>query len=37
MRIVMEHEAARGCQVYDVHQKNLGTTTSLDLHRERSR
>ena len=32
MRIVMEHEAARGCQVYDVHEKNLGyDVTSLDL------
>ena len=32
MRIVMEHEAARGCQVYDVHEKNLGyDLTSLDL------
>ena len=33
MRVVMEHEAARGCQVYDVHEKNLGyDVTSLDLH-----
>ena len=32
MRVVMEHEAARGCQVYDVHEKNLGyDVTSLDL------
>ena len=32
MRIVMEHETARGCQVYDVHEKNLGyDITSLDL------
>ena len=32
MRIVIEHEAARGCQVYDVHEKNLGyDVTSLDL------
>ena len=32
MRIVMEHEAARGCQVYDVHEKTLGyDVTSLDL------
>ena len=31
MRVVMEHEAARGCQVYDVHEKNLGyDVTSLD-------
>ena len=32
MCVVMEHEAARGCQVYDVHEKNLGyDITSLDL------
>ncbi len=32
MRVVMDHEAARGCQVYDVHEKNLGyDLTSLDL------
>ena len=32
MRIVMEHETARGCQVHDVHEKNLGyDITSLDL------
>jgi hypothetical protein len=32
MRIVMEHECNRGCQVYDVHEKNLGyDVTSLDL------
>jgi len=32
MRVVMEHEAARGCQVRDVHQDNLGyDLTSLDL------
>ena len=32
MRVVMEHEAARGCQVYDVHEKNLGyDVTSLGL------
>ena len=32
MRIAMEHEVARGCQVYDVHEKNLGyNVTSLDL------
>ena len=32
MRIVMDHEAERGCQVYDVHEKNLGyDVTSLDL------
>ena len=31
-RIVIEHEAARGCQVYGVHEKNLGyDVTSLDL------
>ena len=32
MRVVMEHEAARGCQLYDVHEQNLGyDVTSLDL------
>ena len=32
MRVVMEHEANRGCQVYDVHEQNLGyDVTSLDL------
>ena len=32
MHVVMEHEAARGCQVYDVHEQNLGyDVTSLDL------
>ena len=32
MRVVMEHEAAQGRQVYDVHEKNLGyDITSLDL------
>lgn len=32
MRVVMEHEKSRGCQVYDVHEKNLGyDVTSLDL------
>ena len=32
MRVVMDHETARGCQVYDVHEKNLGyDVTSLDL------
>ena len=32
MRIVIEHEAAQGRQVYDVHEKNLGyDITSLDL------
>ena len=32
MQIVMEHERSRGCQVYDVHEKNLGyDITSLDL------
>ena len=32
MRAVMQHEAARGCQVYDVHEKNLGyDVTSLHL------
>ena len=31
MRVVMEYETARGCQVYDVHKKNLGyDVTSLD-------
>jgi hypothetical protein len=32
MRVVIEHEQGRGCQVYDVHEKNLGyDVTSLDL------
>lgn len=32
MRIVMEHESKKGCQVYDVSEKNLGyDVTSLDL------
>ena len=32
MKVVMEHEQARGRQVYDVHEKNLGyDITSLDL------
>jgi hypothetical protein len=32
MQIVMEHERNRSCQVYDVHEKNLGyDITSLDL------
>jgi len=32
MQIAMEHENSRGCQVYDVHEKNLGyDITSLDL------
>ena len=32
MRVVMDHEAARGCQVQDVHEQNLGyDVTSLDL------
>jgi superfamily II DNA or RNA helicase len=32
MRIVIDHEAAQGRQVYDVHEKNLGyDITSLDL------
>ena len=32
MRTVMDYEAARGCQVYDVHERNLGyDVTSLDL------
>lgn len=32
MRVVIEQEQARGCQVYDVHEKNLGyDVTSLDL------
>ena len=32
MRVVMEHEAAQGRRVYDVHEKNLGyDLTSLDL------
>ena len=32
MRVAMEYETARGCQVYDVHEQNLGyDVTSLDL------
>jgi len=32
MNVVMEHEAAQGRKVYDVHHKNLGyDVTSLDL------
>jgi hypothetical protein len=32
MRVVMEYEAAKGRQVYDVHEKNLGyDITSLDI------
>jgi hypothetical protein len=32
MRVVIEHEKAKGRQVYDVHEKNLGyDVTSLDL------
>jgi hypothetical protein len=32
MQLVMQHETARGCQVYDIHEKNLGyDITSLDL------
>ena len=32
MQVVMEHEAAQGRQVYDVHEENLGyDVTSLDL------
>ena len=32
MQVVMDYEAARGCQVYDVHERNLGyDVTSLDL------
>ena len=32
MQIVIEHERSRGCQVYDIHEKNLGyDITSLDL------
>jgi len=32
MQLVMDHERARGCQVYDIHEKNLGyDITSLDL------
>ena len=32
MRVVMEHERAKGKQVYDVHEKNLGyDVTSLGL------
>ena len=31
MRVVMEYETAQGCQVHDVHEKNLGyDVTSLD-------
>ena len=31
MRVVMEYETARGCRVYDIHEKNLGyDVTSLD-------
>ena len=31
MRVVMDHEAARGCKVRDVHERNLGyDITSLD-------
>ena len=31
MRMIMDFEAARGCQVHDVHEKNLGyDVTSLD-------
>ncbi|HEX9271315.1 MAG TPA: DUF3883 domain-containing protein, partial [Candidatus Binatia bacterium] len=32
MQLVMNHERSRGCQVYDIHEKNLGyDITSLDL------
>ena len=32
MQLVMQHETARGCQVYNIHEKNLGyDITSLDL------
>ncbi|MBM3143885.1 MAG: DUF3883 domain-containing protein [Chloroflexi bacterium] len=32
MQVVMDYEKGRGCQVYDVHEKNLGyDITSLDL------
>lgn len=32
MQVVIQHERDRGCQVYDVHEKNLGyDITSLDL------
>jgi superfamily II DNA or RNA helicase len=32
MQLVMQHETTRGCQVYDIHDKNLGyDITSLDL------
>lgn len=32
MRVVVEYEQKRGCQVYDVHEKNLGyDITSLDI------
>ena len=32
MQVAIEHEEKKGCQVYDVHEKNLGyDITSLDL------
>lgn len=32
MQVVMQHEKDRGCQVYDVHEKNFGyDITSLDV------
>lgn len=32
MQVVMQHETERGCQIYDVHERNLGyDITSLDL------
>ena len=32
MRVAMDYEKARGCQVFDVHEQNLGyDVTSLDL------
>jgi len=32
MQVVMDHERTRGCQAFDVHEKNLGyDVTSLDL------
>jgi len=32
MKIVMDHEKSKGCQVYDIHEKDLGyDVTSLDL------
>lgn len=32
MQVAIEHERSRGCQVYDIHEKNLGyDITSLDL------